>query len=196
MPVKIGQDPAQISCFSLPLEARVAPDAEVRVIDAFVNQLNLNDLGFPPINNRGASAYAPGDLLKLYLYGYLNRVRSSRRLQRECELNIELHWMLGGLKPKYHTIADFRKDHPKQLKAVFREYVLLMKEWDIIGGTRIAGDGTKIRGQNASKKNFTGKRPNQPVLHDHSHRLTLGHGITTRYVCAGRTTSPAIHHHR
>ena len=155
MPVKIGQNPAQVSCFPLPLEAKIAPDAEVRVIDAFVNQLDLNDLGFSPVNKKGASAYAVADLLKLYLYGYLNRVRSSRRLQRECELNIELHWMLGELKPKYHTIADFRKDHPKQLRAVFREYVLLMKEWDLIGGTRIAGDGTKIRGQNASKKNFT-----------------------------------------
>ncbi|NJC28532.1 IS1182 family transposase [Neolewinella antarctica] len=155
MPVKIGQNPAQVSCFPLPLEAKVAPDAEVRVIAAFVDQLDLIQLGFPRVSKMGASAYSTGDLLKLYLYGYLNRVRSSRRLQRECALNIELHWMLRGLQPKYHTIADFRKDHPKQLKAVFREYVLLMKEWDLIAGNRIAGDGTKIRAQNASKKNFT-----------------------------------------
>ncbi|MFK8163661.1 MAG: IS1182 family transposase [Lewinella sp.] len=154
MPIKTGRDPAQYGLFATPLEAMIAPDAEVRVIAAFVDQLNLLELDFQPINNMGASAYGPGVLLKIYLYGYLNRVRSSRRLARECRLNVEMMWLTGNLQPKQKTIAAFRQHHPKQLKKVFREYVLLLKEWDLIGGKRIAVDGTKIHAQNARKKNF------------------------------------------
>ena len=102
----------------------------------------------------GASAYGPAVLLKIYLYGYLNRERSSRRLERCCELNVEMMWLTGGLQPKYHTIADFRKNHPKALKGVFREYVLLLKDWSLIGGRRLAVDGTKVRAQNSTKRNF------------------------------------------
>ena len=155
MPVKTGRDPNQVSCTPHSLKAKIGPEAEVRVIAAFVDQLDLNALGFATPNRLGASAYRAADLLKLYLYGYLNRVRSSRRLARECRLNIEVHWLLGELQPKYHTIADFRKKHPTPLRAVFREYVLLLKEWDLIGAKRLAGDGTKIHAQNARKKNCT-----------------------------------------
>jgi transposase len=154
MPIKTGRDPAQYGLFATPLEAMIAPEAEVRVIAAFVDQLNLLELDFQPINNIGASAYGPEVLLKMYLYGYLNRVRSSRRLARECRLNVEMMWLTGNLRPKQKTIAEFRRIHPKQLKKVFREYVLLLKEWDLIGGKRIAVDGTKIHAQNARKKNF------------------------------------------
>lgn len=154
MPIKTGRDPAQFGLFATPLEAMIADTAEVRVIAAFVDQLDLNDLGFNKINTQGASAYGAAILLKIYLYGYLNRVRSSRRLARECELNVEMMWLTGNLHPKHKTIAAFRQHHPKQLKKVFREYVLLLKEWELIGGQRIAVDGTKIYAQNARKKNF------------------------------------------
>ena len=154
MPQKIGYDPAQIGLFAVPLEAMVAADAEVRVIAAFVDQLDLPELGFRAVRSDGASAYAAEVLLKIYLYGYLNRERSSRRLERCCRLNVEMMWLTGGLQPKYHTIADFRKDYPKQLKAVFREYVLLLKDWSLLGGERLAVDGTKVRAQNSTKRNF------------------------------------------
>lgn len=154
MPIKTGRDPSQFGLFATPLEAMIAPDAEVRVIAAFVDQLNLLELGFKQINSMGASAYPAEVLLKIYLYGYLNRVRSSRRLERECRVNVEMMWLTGNLQPKHKTIAEFRRIHPRQLKKVFREYVLLLKRWELIGGERLAVDGTKIHGQNARKKNF------------------------------------------
>ena len=154
MPIKTGRDPAQFGLFATPLEAMIAPDAEVRVIAAFVDQLELPKLGFKQINPMGASAYPAEVLLKIYLYGYLNRVRSSRRLERECRVNVEMMWLTGNLQPKHKTIAEFRRIHPKALKKVFREYVLLLKKWELIGGERLAVDGTKVNGQNARKKNF------------------------------------------
>lgn len=154
MPIKTGRDPSQFGLFATPLEAMIAPDAEVRVIAAFVDQLNLKESGFNEINSMGASAYGSEVLLKIYLYGYLNRVRSSRRLARECRLNVEMMWLTRNLQPGFKTIAEFRRVHPKPLKKVFREYVLLLKEWELIGGKRIAVDGTKVHAQNARKKNF------------------------------------------
>ena len=154
MPKKRGLDPTQFGLFATPLEAMIPAEAEVRVVAAFVDQLDLPHLGFKPVQADGASAYGPELLLKLYLYGYLNRIRSSRRLQRACEVNIEVMWLTGNLKPKYHTIADFRKNHPTALKAVFKEYVLLLKDWDLIAGERLAVDGTKIHAQNSRKQNF------------------------------------------
>ena len=154
MPRKIGLDPAQFGLFATPLEAMIPADAEVRVVAAFVDQLDLPKLGFTPVHADGASAYGPELLLKLYLYGYLNRIRSSRQLERACAVNVEVMWLTGNLRPKYHTIADFRKNHPKSLKAVFKEYVLLLKDWELIAGRRLAVDGTKIHAQNARKQNF------------------------------------------
>lgn len=154
MPQKIGLDPAQFGMFATPLEAMIPVEAEVRVVAAFVDQLDLAALGFKTVRSDGASTYGPDRLLRLYLYGYLSRIRSSRRLERACEVNIEVMWLLGNLKPKYHTIADFRKDHPKALKAVFKEYVLLLRDWDLITGKRLAVDGTKVHAQNARKQNF------------------------------------------
>ena len=166
MPRKTGRDHTQYGLFATPLAAMIPPDAEVRVIAAFVDQLDLPTLGFKRVNKRGASAYGADVLLKIYLYGYLNRVRSSRRLARECRLNVELMWLTGSLSPCFKTIADFRATHPKALKQVFREYVLLLKEWGAIGGDRLAIDGTKIHGDNARKKNFTA-----PKLKRHLDRI-------------------------
>ena len=102
---------------------------------------------------RGKPPYHPGDLLRLYIYGYLNRYRSSRVLERECQRNVELMWLLRGLKPDHNTIANFRRDHPKAIKRVFRHTVAIAKNHDLIGGVLIAGDSTKLRAQNSKKNN-------------------------------------------
>ncbi len=158
MPCKSQLDPAQFGLFATPLEALIAADNEVRLIAAFVDQLNLTELGFKPVGTLGASAYGPELMLKLYIYGYLNRVRSSRRLERECRINVEVMWLTGRLQPKYHTIADFRKEHPTALKKVFKEYVLLLRDWELIAGKRLAADGTKVQAQNSRKRNFNAKK--------------------------------------
>ena len=123
----------------------VAADNLARAIDAYVESLDLIALGFRDaagVLSAGQPAYHPGDLLKLYLYGYLNRVRSSRRLERECERNLEVMWLLKGLVPSYHTIANFRKDNAKALQATCRDFVALCAELGMIGGRRIGIDGS------------------------------------------------------
>lgn len=110
MPLKTGNDPAQFGLFATPIEAMIAEDNEVRGIAAFADRLDMHFWGFKKVGKTGAGAYGPRVLLKIYLYGYLNRIRSSRMLSRECGRNIELFWLTGNLQPAYHTIADFRKD--------------------------------------------------------------------------------------
>jgi len=120
------------------LEEYVSEENPVRAIDAYVGLLNWSELGFADTRKSsrsdGQKAYHPTLLLKIYLYGYLNRVRSSRALERECGRNIELMWLTEGLNPTYKTIADFRKNNPKALKEVFKEFVLLCKNIDLIEG--------------------------------------------------------------
>lgn len=103
----------------------------------------------------GRPAYHPSDLLKLFIYGYLNRIRSSRALEKECGRNIELMWLLKGLVPDHNTISNFRRDNPKPIRRVFRATVQLAKHFDLIGGKLVAGDSTKLRAQNSKKNNFT-----------------------------------------
>lgn len=158
MPLKKGKDPTQIGLFATPLELMIEPENEVRVIGAYVDQLDLVKLGFASPSSKGASSYGASVLLKIYLYGYLNRIRSSRQLAKACRRNIEMMWLTGRLEPKYHTIADFRKNNPAQLKELFKEFVVLCKSWDLIGGEVLAVDGTKIRCQNAMKNNYTEKK--------------------------------------
>ncbi|MTB51694.1 transposase [Lewinella sp. W8] len=158
MPRKQGQDVIQYGLFATPLEEMIASDNEVWVIKAFVDQLDLADLGFVQVKSQGRSRYASDVLLKIYLYGYLNGIRSSRKLEKACRVNIELMWLTGRLEPAYHTIADFRKDHPQALKNVFRQYPLLLKDWEMLGLETFAIDGTKIRAQNSMKRNFNRKK--------------------------------------
>jgi transposase len=142
------------------LEDCIESDNEVRVIDAFVDWLDMEALGFlhATDNHLGTSIYPPSMLLKLYLYGYLNRIRSSRRLELECKRNIELHWLLHQMTPKYHTISDFRKDHVAVLKSVFKEFTQFCIALSLVEGETIAFDGTKIRAQNNTKNNFNADR--------------------------------------
>lgn len=153
-PFKSGESREQASLFPPRIEDYVAADNPVRAIDGFVEALDLAKLGFRHADRRAAGAgqppYAPSDLLKLYLYGYINQIRSSRRLEREACRNLELIWLLKSLKPGYRTIANFRKENWAALKAANRSFVLLLRELDLIGGTLVAIDGALFHG-NASK---------------------------------------------
>ena len=135
----------------------VGPDNPVRFIDAFVDGLDLVEAGFGRVQPKatGRPGYAPGDLLKLYVYGYLNRVRSSRRLEAECHRNIEVIWLLRTLKPDFKTIADFRADNRAAFKSVFRQFTLLCKRLDLFGRELLAVDGTRIKAVNNKDRNFT-----------------------------------------
>ena len=135
----------------------VEAENPVRFIDAFVDGLDLADAGFARVEARatGRPGYAPGDLLKLYIYGYLNRVRSSRRLEREAHRNIEVIWLLRSLKPDFKTIADFRRDNRVAFKSVFRQFVLLCRRLDLYGRELLAVDGTRIKAVNNKDRNFT-----------------------------------------
>ena len=139
------------------LDDYITADNPVRFIDAFVDQLDLQALGFKRAvaNPLGRPAYAPGDLLKLYLYGYLNRIRSSRLLEREAGRNVEVLWLLKKLTPDFKTIADFRKDHATLFKPVFREFSLLCQELELFGGELVAVDGSKFKAVNNKDRNFT-----------------------------------------
>ena len=129
----------------------------VRFIDAFVDGLDLTAAGFLRVEAKatGRLGYAPGDLLKLYICGYLNRVRSSRRLEAECRRNIEVIWLLRTLKPDFKTIADFRRDNRGAFKSVFRQFVLLCGRLDLFGRELLAVDGTRIKAVNNKDRNFT-----------------------------------------
>lgn len=160
MAYKTGVNRTQINLFPICLDEGIADDNVVRVIDAFVDWLDLEKLGFlhSTDNLLGTSMYPPSMLLKLYLYGYLNRIRSSRRLALECTRNIELHWLLHRMTPCYHTIADFRKNNPAALKGVFKEFTQFCIALSLIEGEEVAFDGTKIHAQNNQKNNFNAAR--------------------------------------
>jgi transposase len=142
------------------LEEPIDTDNPVRFIDAFVDTLELNKLGFivPESKMEGRPAFEPKTFLKLYFYGYMNGIRSSRRLERECIRNIELQWLLSGLAPNYHSIADFRKTNPIALKSTFKLFVLFLKDLDLIAGEVVAIDGTKVRASNSKKNNYSLKK--------------------------------------
>lgn len=145
----------------------IARDAEVRIIDAFVDALPLKDLGFmtaEPVED-GRPMYHPGDLLKLYIYGYLNRIRTSRLLERECERNVELMWLLKGLQPCFRTIAGFRSEHPEAFRNVFRHVVNGMNKTGLLGKKIVAVDGTKFRAVNSKKNNYNQKKINRQLAY-------------------------------
>ena len=139
------------------LDDYVGTDNPVRFIDAFVNGLDLAEADFGRVTAKptGRPGYAPSDLLKLYIYGYLNRVRSSRRLEAETHRNVEVIWLLRQLKPDFKTIADFRRDNHKAFRPVFRQFVVLCRQLDLFGKELIAVDGTRIKAVNNKDRNFT-----------------------------------------
>jgi transposase len=154
MNVQKGISREQMWMMSLDME--VAQESVVRLIELFVDHLDLEVLGFTKTKAKkeGCPIYQASDMLKLYYYGYFNRIRSSRRLAAECCRNVELWWLLHQLKPGYHTIADFRKDNPKALKNSFKMFVSFLKGEELLGGELVAIDGTKIRAQNNKSNNY------------------------------------------
>jgi transposase len=154
-----GQNRSQTYLFPHTLDDAISEDNEVRLIDVFVNGLALESFGFQiDHGENGRPAYHPGDLLKLFIYGYMNKIRSSRRLEKESKRNIEVMWLLGSLQPDHNTISNFRRDNSKAIRKVFQETVKMAKYFDLIGGTLIAGDSTKLRAQNSKKNNFNQKK--------------------------------------
>ena len=142
------------------LEEVIDPNNQVRFIDAFVAFIAIDKLGFKikTLKKEGRPSFQTQVFLKLYLYGYLNGVRSGRDLEKECFRNLEMQWLLEGLRPNYHSITDFRKDNPQALKKLFKLYVSFLKDADLIGGETIAIDGTKSRAHNSKKANFNQKK--------------------------------------
>jgi transposase len=157
MPHIAGHDRSQTLLLPESVDDYVGPENPVRFIDAFVNGLDLAAVGFERAvsNNTGRPSYAPNELLKLYIYGYLNRVRSSRRLEAETHRNIEVIWLLRHLKPDFKTIADFRSQNRSAFRHVFRQFVLLCKQLDLFGRELLAVDGTRIKAVNNKDRNFT-----------------------------------------
>ncbi|KZM39703.1 hypothetical protein OA92_18740, partial [Marinomonas sp. SBI22] len=151
---------AQFSLFIDHLDQHISDTNPVRAIDAYIDTLNFDQLAVgvykPSSSLRGQPAYNPADLLRLYLYGYLNGIRSSRKLEKECRRNIELMWLIKHQRPSYKTIANFRKDHHKLLIRVNRDFILLCKQLDLVGGELIAIDGSFFHG-NASKQSILTK---------------------------------------
>lgn len=154
-----GLNRTQLVLFPTSLDALIEQDNDVRFIDLFVESLDVKAMGFI-VNHieNGRPAYHPKDLLKLYIYGYLNSIRSSRKLEKATKINIEVRWLLKGLEPDHNTIANFRKDNPEAIKKVFRATVKIAKNFELIGGKLIAGDSTKLRAQNSKKNNYNKKK--------------------------------------
>jgi len=146
-------------CTLLPelLDDYITADNSVRVVEAFVGELNLFELGFTRVQPKltGRPAYHPSTLLKIYIYGYLNRVQSSRRLERETQRNVELMWLTGRLSPDFKTIADFRKDNGDAIKAVCRQFVMICRNINLFSASMIAIDGSKFKAVNNRDRNYT-----------------------------------------
>ena len=152
-----GVDRGQSTLFPAVLDDYVGEDNPVRAIDVFVDGLDLAKLGFDGVQPlaMGRPAYHPATQLKIYIYGYLNRVQSSRRLERECQRNVELVWLTGRLIPDFKTIADFRKDNGEAIRKVCRAFVLLCRRLELLGDASVAIDGSKFKAVNNRDKNFT-----------------------------------------
>jgi len=142
------------------LEDYVEESNPVRFIEAFVDRLDMAECGFERAvsNSKGRPGYDPRDLLKLYLYGYMNRTRSSRMLEKACHANMEAIWLMRKLKPDHKTIAEFRRRNPKAFKAIFRKFVILCRGMGLLGGDLVAVDGTQLKAVNNPKKNLTRNR--------------------------------------
>jgi transposase len=151
-----GEDRFQATLFPERLDDYVAEDNPVRVIDVFIDDLDVSGLGFRTESAMtGRPGYHPKTMLKLYVYGYLNRVQSSRRLEAEAGRNVELMWLTGRLAPDFKTIADFRKDNGEAIRLVCREFVMLCKKLDLLSNKLVAIDGSKFKAVNSRDKNFT-----------------------------------------
>ena len=152
-----GESRSQATLFPELLDDFVSEDNPVRAIEAFVDALDLKQLGFKGVDPHatGRPAYHPAVLLKIYLYGYLNRVQSSRRLERETQRNVELMWLTERLAPDFKTIADFRQHNGKAIQATCRDFVLICRRLGLFSQSVMAIDGSKFKAVNNRDRNFT-----------------------------------------
>lgn len=151
-----GENRQQSTLFPESLDEYVVEDNPVRVVDVFVDSLDLSGMGFETeAKALGRPRYHPETMLKLYIYGYLNKVQSSRRLEKEAQRNVELMWLLKRLRPDFKTIADFRKDNPKAIRSVCKQFVLLCRKLDLLSDNLVAIDGSKFKAVNNRDNNFT-----------------------------------------
>lgn len=166
-----GADRHQSTLLPPTLDEYVHPENPVRFIDAYIESLDMITLGFTraKLCSTGRPPYRPQDLLKLYVYGYLHKIRSSRMLERETHRNIELMWLLARLQPDFKTIADFRKNNTKALKGVCAEFVLLCKGMNLFGGELVAIDGSKFEAVNHSGRSYTRKGLRQALAATEQH---------------------------
>lgn len=160
-----GVDRSEVLPFPETLDDYITRDNPVRFIEASVLSLDLVELGFVRATPAatGRPGYDPADLLKLYVYGYLNRIRSPRLLEREATRNVEVAWLLGRLTPDFKTIADFRRGNPEPLKRVCREFTLLCGKPELFGGEPVAIDGSKFRAGNSRKRHFNPEKPERII---------------------------------
>lgn len=156
----VGQSRYQATLYPETLDDVIAADSAVRVIDGFVDSLDLAGLGFSHVEaeTTGRPPYDPRDLLKLYIYGYLNQMRSSRRLERETQRNVEVFWLINRVRPVFKTIADFRKDHPEAIVGVCRAFIKFCRGQSVFGGEVLAIDGSKIAAAASRKQVITKKK--------------------------------------
>lgn len=155
-----GEHREQLTMFPEVLEDYIEEDNPVRFIDAFVDDLDLKEMGFrhSEVNETGRPPYNPGDLLKLYIYGYLNHIRTSRKLEKEAIRNVEVMWLLKKLRPDDKTICSFRHDNPKALKKAYRSFHRICKKLQLFSDTLVAVDGSKFKACNSTKRNYSQKK--------------------------------------
>ena len=154
-----GKNRTQSILFPESLDQIIDQNNEVRIIDLFVESINPSDFKFViKTSIEGRPSFDSKDLLKLFVYGYLNQIRSSRALEKECKRNIELMWLMKELAPDHNTISNFRKENEKAIRKVFRYTVSIAKQFDLIGGKLVAGDSTRLRAQNSKKNNFNARK--------------------------------------
>src|SRR5260221_242230 len=173
-----GTDRAQATLFPECLEDWICEDNPVRAIDVFVDELDLAELGFGGVDPEatGRPSYHPSVPLKLYIYGYLNRVQSSRRLEREASRNVEVMWLTGRLVPDHKTIADFRKDNGPAIRKVCAQFVALCREIGLLTKASVAIDGSKCKAVNNRDKNFTRAKMERRLAQiEESHAPSLNH---------------------
>ena len=173
-----GQDRGQLILLPESLDDYVGEDNPVRVVEAFIDELDLAVLGFAGVvpEATGRPSYHPATLLKIYLYGYLNRIASSRRLEREAQRNMELMWLTGRLMPDFKTIADFRRDNGPAIQATCRQFVLLCRKLGLFSDAVVGIDGSKFKAVNNRDKNLYPLQTAAPARADRSQHRALPFG--------------------
>ena len=160
-----GIDRNQTTLLPESVDDYIKEDSPVRFIDAYVDNLDLVEMDFTYAETKetGRKPYNPADMLKLYIYGYMNRIRSSRKLEHATYRNIELIWLMHRLQPDFKTIADFRRDNTKAIRAVCRDFILLCRKMDLFGKELVAIDGSKFKASNSNSRNFTKNKLNKLI---------------------------------